>query len=82
MNNRVVDIITFKGERYSYDQETGRIFKDGEVAVSSLVEPVFSHFGNPDSPPKFSGIYFKEKNEILTLSGKINKVVSDINIIK
>ena len=82
MNNRLIDIVSFKGEKYTYDIETGRIFKDGEVIVSSLVEPVFSHFGNPDIPPRFSGIYFREKNEILSLSGKLNPVVSDINTIK
>lgn len=82
IQNKTIDIISFKGERYTFDPDTGRIFKDGKVIVSDLVEPVYSYMGNPNNPPKFSGIYFREKNQILTLSGKVNPVVKDDNEIK
>lgn len=82
IQNKLIDIITIKGERYSFDTDTGRIFKDGKVIVSELVEPVYSYLGNPDNPPSFSGIYFKDKNQILTLSGKLVPVVKDDNEVK
>ena len=74
-------IISFKGERYSFNPDTERIFKDGKVLLSSQASPVYSHLGRKDNPPKFSGIWLKEINSILTLNGKINPIV-DINTIK
>lgn len=82
INNKLIDIVSFKGERYTFDSDTGRIFKEGKVLTSSEAEPVYSYLGNPNNPPQFSGIYFKDKNQILTLSGKINPVVKDDNEIK
>lgn len=78
----LIDIVSFKGERYSFDPDTGRIFKNGKVLVSEFVEPVYSYMGNPGNPPTFSGIYFKDKNQILSLSGKLNPVVKDDNEVK
>lgn len=78
----LIEIVSFKGERYSFDPDTGRIFKDGKVIVSDLVEPVYSYMGNPQDSPKFSGIYFREKNQVLTLSGKVNPVVKDDNEVR
>lgn len=74
------DIITLKGEKYSFDEDTGRIFKDGYVLSSSKVEPVYSSSFDKDRPPVFSGIYLKDTNSIVSLSGKINPV-TDINTI-
>lgn len=71
----MITIATLKGEVYSFDPETKRIFKDGVLIPSSSVEPVYS--GNSEDkndPPKFSGIYFRDTNSILSLSGKINKL--------
>lgn len=77
-----IEIITTRGEKYTYDPDTQRIFKDG-VAISSIqCEPVFSFMGNVNEPPKFSGILLKDINSILTLSGKINPVISDLNSVK
>lgn len=75
----MIDIITLKGERYSFDEETQRIFKDGVLLSSVNVEPVYSGLGN-DSIPKFSGLLLKDTNSILSLSGKISPV-TDINAI-
>lgn len=82
IQNGIIDIVSFKGERYSFDPDTGRIFKDGKVITSEFVEPVYSYMGNTQEPPKFSGIYFKDKNQILTLSGKVNPVVKDDNEVR
>ena len=72
----IVSITT--GEIYSFDQSTGRIFKDGRLVSSTLVEPVYSNFSE-SGLPIFSGIFLKGINSILTLSGKINPVISDNN---
>lgn len=68
------DIVTIRGEKYSYDERTGRIFKDGQVLSSSKAEPVFSYFGDSSVPPVFGGILLKDTNSILSLSGKISPV--------
>ena len=74
------DIVTLRGEKYSYDENTGCIFKDGQVLVSSKAEPVFSYLGDSSAPPVFGGILLKETNSILSLNGKISPV-TDINTI-
>lgn len=74
----MIDIVTLKGEKYSFDPDTERIFKDNMLLSSTLVEPVYSDF-NEDAPPMFSGILLKNINSILSLSGKINPVITDIN---
>ena len=77
--NNVIEIITIKGERYSINKETGRIFKDGLVVPSTNAQLVYSHLGDKDKPPKVSGIWLKETNSILTLTGKIYPIIKDIN---
>lgn len=74
----MINITTIKGEVYSFDPETKRLFLEGKLIPSSKVEPIYSNTSDPNDPPRFSGILFKESKEILTLSGKINQV-TDIN---
>lgn len=69
----MIDIITLKGEKYSYDENTQRIFKDGMLLSSTQVEPIFSNFSD-SMAPRFSGLYLKDTNSILSLSGNINPV--------
>lgn len=77
----MIDIITIKGEKYSFDPETERIYKDGYLLPISEVEPVYSNVPNKkDEAPRFSGLYFKNSNSILSLSGKLNPV-TDLNSI-
>lgn len=77
--NKIKEIVTIKGERYSINEETGRIFKDGLVVPSINAQLVYSHLGDKDKPPKVSGIWLKETNSILTLTGKIYPIIKDIN---
>lgn len=77
----MIDIITEKGKVYSYDEETGKIIKDGVVLPSSSVEPVYSHTMDLNAPPRFSGILLKDTNQILTLSGKIHSLTDPNTII-
>lgn len=75
----MIDIITIKGERYSFDEDTQRVFKDGVLLSSVQVEPVYSRLAR-ESLPVFSGLLLKDTNSILSRSGKINPV-TDINAI-
>ena len=75
----MIDIITLKGERYSFDESTQRVFKDGILLSSVNVEPVYSRL-NKDSIPKFSGLLLKDSNTILSRSGKMSSI-TDINAI-
>lgn len=74
------EIYSIKGERYSYDESTGRIFKDGVLLPTSEAEPVFSGNGKENVAPTFSGILLKNKGMLLSLSGKENPI-TDSNII-
>lgn len=76
----MIDIYnTITGEKYSFDEETQRIFKDGYLLSSSQAEPIYSSL-DEDSLPVFSGLLLKETNSILSLSGKIN-LITDINAV-
>ena len=78
----MIDIITITGERYSFDPETERVFKDGKLIPSTEAEPVYSNVPNDkDAPPRFSGLYFKSSDSILSLSGKLSPVTDINNII-
>ena len=68
------DIVTLRGIKYSYDERTGRIFKEGQVLTSSQAEPVYSHPAITTWEPVFGGILLKDTGSILTLNGKISPV--------
>lgn len=74
----MIDIVTITGEKYSFDPDTERVFKDGRLLSSTIVEPVYSGF-NDLTPPTFSGLFLKGINSIVSLSGKINPIITDIN---
>jgi len=76
----MTEIYTIKGEKYSFDPETERIFKDGVLLGIEQVEPIYSK-NTEDNAPRFSGIYLKDINSILSLSGKINPI-TNINSIQ
>ena len=75
----MIDIITIKGEKYSFDEDTQRIFKDGLLLSSVNIEPVYSRL-KKDSVPTFSGLLLKDSGSILSRSGKISPI-TDINSI-
>lgn len=76
----MINIVTMKGEQYSFDEETGRVFKDGHLMSSVNVEPVYSDL-DENNVPKFSGLWLKDIDSIISLSGKINPAISDPNLI-
>jgi hypothetical protein len=68
----MIDIFTISGDRYSYDEYTARIFKDGKLLSSTVAEPLYKN--TEEGIPSFVGIYLKDRNNILSLSGNINPV--------
>ena len=76
----MIEIVTSKGDTYSFDRETERTFKNGMFVPKSQVEPVYCGNGK-DSEPLFAGLMLKSTNSILTPAGNIKPIV-DINSIK
>lgn len=74
----MIDIITIKGDLWSYDPENIRIFKDGKLVSSDEAEPVFNDTDTEE--PGFSGIYLKTTNQIISRSGKVNTIDNPNNI--
>lgn len=70
-------IQTLDGEIYKFDPETERIYKDGFLIPTTAVEPVYS---DVNGTTRFSGIYLKATEQIITLSGHKN-TTTDINAI-
>ena len=76
----MIEIITQKGERYTFDPSTQRIFRDQVFIPKTEVEPIYSGNGD-DGEPVFAGLYLKGKNSIITLNG-IEKNLTPIDSIK
>lgn len=76
----MIEITTGKGEHYTFDPETERLFKDGVFISKNLIEPVYSGNGK-DSEPVFAGLYVKANNTIITRTGNVKPLVN-INSIK
>lgn len=72
----MVNIYTEKGDQYSFNEETGRVIKNGIILPSFEAEPVYSK--GSGSLPTFSGLFLRALNAVLTRSGKLN-ILSDIN---
>lgn len=75
----MINIVSQKGESYSFDPSTLRVFKDGVVLSSSKVEPVYTSSSN--GMPSFSGLYLKDKGSILNMAGIEKQVITDINLV-
>lgn len=74
----MIDILTLTGERYSFDPDTQRIFKNAILIPDTEAEPVFSELES--GQPEFSGIYLKRLNKVVSRSGKINTITDPNNI--
>ena len=74
----MIDIVTIKGEHYSFDPDTLRVFKDSTLLPNSEVEPVYSD--SPSGLPEFSGLFLKSTNQIISRTGKVS-VLTDSNTI-
>lgn len=74
----MIDILTLTGERYSFDPDTQRIFKNDILIPDTEAEPVFSELES--GQPEFSGIYLKRLNKVVSRSGKINTITDPNNI--
>lgn len=70
----MIEIKTIVGnDIYAFDEASQKIFKNGVVLPSVSCEPIYSCFDESDVP-KFSGIFLKDRNAIVSLSGVISPI--------
>jgi hypothetical protein len=74
----MIEIVTKDEELYKFDPDTERIYKDGFLLPTTAAEPVYS---DVNGATRFSGIYLKATNQIVTLSGNKN-TISNVNAIQ
>lgn len=67
----MIEIKTVAGDSYSYDLENKVVYKEG--VPNFEIEPVFSDI---DGATRFSGLYLKSSNTIISLTGKIHSNTS------
>ena len=72
----MIDIVTLKGDKYSFDPDTLQVFLNGILQDVSFLEPLFTD--SAIGEPEFSGILNKVTNQIISRTGHINNV--DISI--
>lgn len=77
----MIEIHTKGGEDYRFDPSTERLFKGELFIPRSEIEPLYSGNGRENSAPTFSGLWVKNKNQIITLTGNV-KPLTDLNLIK
>lgn len=70
--NTITDL---RGNRYEYSPETGLISKNDTILSGSEYEPVFSSYSDNSLPPIFVGIYFKAENRVMSMSGKMLRLI-------
>ncbi len=75
-----IEFLAENGSKYSYEEETGFIKKDGMVVPSTLIYPVFIQPANDDIPPQLSGLWLRNEEKIICRSGKISPTIDSKNI--
>lgn len=73
----MIEIVSKTGV-YKFDPETERLFKDNIFIPKSEIEPLYSGNGRDKSAPSFVGLWIKNKNQVITLTGNVKPLV-DIN---
>lgn len=68
-------IIDTSGNVYEYNKENGLISKNNKILSGSDYEPVFASYPDNSEPPIFVGILFLREGTVLSMSGKINKII-------
>lgn len=71
----MIDIITKKGEKWSFDEDTKRLYKDGVLIPEGVATPVYVNL-DESVPPEFSGIYVKAIKSIISIAGNINRITN------
>lgn len=73
-----MDIKTGK-DVYTYNEEDQKIYKNGSTVPDPNLEPIYSE-NSEGGVPEFAGIYFRDRGQILSVSGNFNNI-DDINSI-
>lgn len=76
----MIEIITEKGIKYTFDPNTQRLFRDQTFIPKTEIEPIYSG-NNDDGQPELAGLYLKTKGTIITRNG-IEKKLTPIDSIK
>lgn len=67
----ITTITDNSGNVYGFNQETGLISKNSVIVSGEDYEPCFL---NSPAGPVFTGIYMTKTNQILSVSGRTNKI--------
>ncbi len=70
----MIDILTLRGDRYSFDPSTMIVYLNGIAQDVSMLEPLFSD--SAIGEPEFSGVLNKSTNQIISLNGHVNNIDS------
>ena len=71
----MINIISEKGDMWSWDEDKHLIYKNDQVVSTVVAEPVFSNPFSKKYPPIFAGILLKDVGRVLTLSGTSHPVI-------
>ena len=77
----MIDIISRRGDRFVFDEDTELISMNGVIVPYSKYQPVYvrNEIKDGSVPPSFIGILNVSNNEIITLNGNVSKLISDDN---
>lgn len=75
----MIEIITEKGNRFTFDPDTQRLFRDGTFIPKTEVEPVYS--GDNGGIPELAGLLVKGSGTLITRNG-LEKKLTPIDSIK
>lgn len=73
----IEEIISATGDHYTFDPDTESIARNGVFLGKSEAEPVYGGNNREDGAPEFSGIYLKNKGQIVSRSGRISQVCDE-----
>lgn len=73
----MIEIATLKGDKYSFDPLTLEVYLNGMLQDQSFLEPIFCD--DADGEPIFSGILNKVTNQIISRTGHVNNIDSNID---
>lgn len=77
----MIEISSTKGDYFVFDPDTELISMNGVIVPFNEYQPVYTRNGvtEGDIPPSFIGIWDLAGNSIITISGKIHKLISSDN---
>ena len=72
----MISITDMSGNLYEFNPDNGLISRNNVILSGAEYEPVFSSYLDNSAPPFFVGIYFKLENKVLSISGRLSKLIN------